>query len=116
MIISISIPPKNWVKVGKRWSTPSTGKRVLRLFRPGATADGVAQRTVLLQEITAGADAVPFEIPIVIEQAEMFGRVYTIEKRIRGVSLLDRLRHVQGESRDRLIERYMEAGLADRPN
>lgn len=81
---------------------------VVRLFREGTAAEDVAARTTLLAEIAAGATHSPFETPIVLEQGEIFGRIYTLEKRIRGTSLLTALSSATGDVRRRLIEQYMD--------
>jgi hypothetical protein len=82
---------------------------VVRLFRNGARAEDVSARTELLADIAAAATHLPFETPLVLEQGEYLGRLYTIEKRIPGTSLLKALAVTQGNSRRNLIEQYMEA-------
>lgn len=82
---------------------------VVRLFRAGAAADAVAGRTRLLAEIAAGAGHLPFETPVVLGQGTFFGRNYTIEKRIPGISLLAALATAEGATRRSLIEQYMDA-------
>ena len=44
-----------------------------------------------------------------LEQGALFGRIYTIEKRIPGTSLLAALATAQGATRRSLIEQYMDA-------
>ncbi len=81
----------------------------MHLFREGASAEVVAARTNLLAEIAAGATHLPFETPVVLEQGAFFGRIYTIEKRIPGTSLLSALATTQDTVRRSLIEQYMAA-------
>ncbi len=82
---------------------------IVRLFRDGASAEDVTARTALLTEIADGAVHLPFETPVVLEQGEIFGRVYTIEKRILGTSLLTALSRATGDVRRGLVEQYMDA-------
>lgn len=80
---------------------------VVRLFREGAKAADVTARTELLAEIAVGAVHLPFETPVVMDQGVLDGRIYTIEKRIHGTSLLTALANMQGNPRRQLIEQYM---------
>ncbi|MCA9981176.1 MAG: phosphotransferase [Anaerolineales bacterium] len=81
---------------------------IVRIFREGASVQGVAERTKVLTEIAVGAVHLPFETPFVLEQGTLFGQIYTIEKRIPGTSLLTALATAQGSLRHNLIEQYME--------
>ena len=86
--------------------------RVVRMYRPGATLAGAEARAALLAEIAAGAGHLPFTTPQVIEVGELAennGRVYVIEKRIPGTSMLQALEHSSGSTRSDLISQYMEA-------
>ena len=82
---------------------------IVRLFREGESAEDFAARTNLLAEIVAGAAHLPFETPVVLEQGAFFGRIYTIEKRIPGTSLLSALSTTQGTVRRSLIEQCKAA-------
>lgn len=82
---------------------------VVRLFREGASAEDVAARTTLLMEIATGAAHLPFETPVVVAQGGVFGRIYTLEKRIPGTSLLTALSRATGSVRGSLVEQYMDA-------
>ena len=82
---------------------------IVRLYRQGATVEGAAERTALLAEIAAGATHLPFETPVVFEQGVFNDRVYTIEKRIAGTSLLNALTQADADTRRSLIEQYMDA-------
>ncbi len=81
---------------------------VIRLFREGASAQAVAERTNLMAEIASGAKHLPFETPEVVEQGVLFGRIFTVEKRIPGTSLLTALATAQESIRRSLIEQYLQ--------
>ena len=80
----------------------------MRLFRRGATAEGVSTRTALLNEIAAASQHLPFETPIVFAEGTAQDRIYTIEKRIAGTALLTALAESDRHTRNGLIEQYME--------
>ncbi len=83
-------------------------ERIVRIMREDATEDGVAARTLLLQEIAVGAQHLPFATPVVLAQETVFGRIVTVEARIPGRSLLEVLKTAQGSDRRALISDYMD--------
>lgn len=92
-------------------------ERVLRVYGNGTSLAAAQSRARLLDEIAHGAQRLPFATPIVLSCGELTvaegeKRVYAVEKRIAGTSLLDALRTVAGEPRRRLIEQYMDAAWA----
>ena len=83
--------------------------RVVRIYGEGGTLADEAARTDLLAEIRDAAQHLPFETPQVLEVGEKFGRIYAIEKRLPGTSLLQALKNSSGSVRTGLITQYMDA-------
>ena len=94
-------------------------KRIVRLYREGATLEGAKSRARLMAEIAAGAQHLPFATPVVIECGEIelphltpSKRIYVIEERIAGTSMMAALPTLDDGARERLIEQYMDVAWA----
>jgi aminoglycoside phosphotransferase (APT) family kinase protein len=85
-------------------------ERVVRILHPGGTVDSVVRRKRLVDELSRATSA--FALPEVLEVGEVDGRVFAIERRRRGHSLLDELRSTEGTPRRALIEAHLDAAAA----
>lgn len=84
--------------------------RVARVPHHRGDPSRIRHRRELVEELASrGA---PFALPTVLEVGEIEGLTYTVEQRLRGVSVLEQLRHVEGPGRARLIEAHLEAAAA----
>jgi aminoglycoside phosphotransferase (APT) family kinase protein len=97
---------------GETWVYGLDGARVARIYRPGTSAQGVNGRISLLQEMAANANRVPFAIPTVLDKLEIEQHWITIERRLAGRPLIDRLSEAAGPTREQLIIGYLEAAAA----
>jgi aminoglycoside phosphotransferase (APT) family kinase protein len=84
--------------------------RVVRVLHPGGTVDSVTRRKQLVDELARAPLA--FALPDMLEVGEVDGRVFAIERRLRGRSLLDELRTADGPARQTLIEAHLDAAAA----
>jgi aminoglycoside phosphotransferase (APT) family kinase protein len=84
-------------------------RRVARIHARGVARADVSSRASLLSELAAGAGAVPFAIPRVLDIAVVETRLISIESRLPGRALSDALTDARGEQRARLIRAYLEA-------
>lgn len=84
-------------------------RRVARIHAGGAARADVSSRASLLSELAAGAGAVPFAIPRVLDIAVVETRLVSIESRLPGRTLSDALTDARGEQRARLIRAYLDA-------
>ena len=85
-------------------------ERVVRVLHPGGRADHIRRRQTLVDELlSAGA---PFALPEVLDVGEIDGRVFAIERRLAGHSLMDELAVSTGAGRRRLIDAHLDAAAA----
>jgi len=82
--------------------------RVLRLYHEGAM-DDVARRNDLLLRIRAENAAFRYELPEPLDAGVIDDHVFSIERRLSGVSLIEALGKVSLDRRRSLIESYMDA-------
>jgi hypothetical protein len=95
---------------GEAWVRALDGDRVVRVLHTGGRADDVRRRQALVDELSRSEPA--FALPEMIALDELDGRVFTIERRLHGRSVLDALRHCDGAERNRLIESHLAAAAA----
>jgi aminoglycoside phosphotransferase (APT) family kinase protein len=95
---------------GEAWVYALGDDRVVRVLHAGGRADDVVRRQRLVDEL-ARAEAL-FSLPQMLELNELDGRVFTIERRLRGRPVMDELRDCDGAPRNRLIEAHLAAAAA----
>jgi len=95
---------------GEAWVYALGGDRVVRVLHDGGRADDVRRRQALVDELSRGEPALA--LPEMIAVDELDGRVFAIERRLHGRSVLDALRHSYGAERNRLIEAHLAAAAA----
>ena len=84
--------------------------RVARVPHHRVDLSRIRDRQELVEEL--GSCGAPFALPRVLEVGEVEGFTFAVEQRLRGTSVLEQLRHVEGPARARLIERHLEAAAA----
>jgi aminoglycoside phosphotransferase len=84
--------------------------RVLRVLHSGKDAGQPRRAQALLRDLVRSA--VPFHLPEIMEVGETGGRVYAIERRLPGRSMLEVLHSAEGPDRDRLIEAFLLAAAS----
>ncbi len=89
--------------------------RVVRIVRGGGRVDDVVRRHQLVSHLRRARPS--FALPDVLEVGEAGGRVFAVERRLPGRSVLDELRSCVGVARRRLVESYLDtaAALGDLP-
>ena len=95
---------------GEAWVYALDDDRVLRVLHAGGTESDVRRRQALVDELARSSRA--FALPHLIEVGELDGRVYAVEQRLPGRSVLDALRTSEGPARARLIEVHLDAAAA----
>ncbi len=87
---------------------------VVRLYPDASesTADSATLRATLAEEIARAAHGVDFQTPVVVGQGEHLGRLYQIERRLTGESLITALGTSSGADRRTLITDYLETAWA----
>jgi aminoglycoside phosphotransferase (APT) family kinase protein len=95
---------------GEAWVFAIDEEKVVRILRPGAPMEEVAHRQELVDELAQAKP--PFGLPEVLEVKQEGERVYTIERRLCGRSVMDVLPTLSGRQRSALIESYLEAVAA----
>ncbi len=88
------------------------GSRVLRVHRPGTSRAAVERRAELYAELGRGRNAVPFELPEVLETEARDDWIVSVERRLPGRAMCDVLREARGDRREALLDAYLTA--ADR--
>jgi len=92
---------------GEAWVYALGPDRVLRVLHQGGRADDVRTRDALVAELRGGMTGL--SLPELLEVGERAGRVYAIERRLQGRSVLSALAHVDGATRTQLIEAHLDA-------
>jgi aminoglycoside phosphotransferase (APT) family kinase protein len=98
---------------GEAWVYSLDHDRVLRVLHADGRADDVLRRQALVDELSL---AMPrYALPAVLEVGEVDGRVFAVERRLPGRSVLEELRYCEGAARARLIEAHLDmaAGIGD---
>jgi aminoglycoside phosphotransferase (APT) family kinase protein len=95
---------------GEAWVYSLDHERVLRVLHAGGRADDVHRRQSLVDELSLAKP--PFALPAVLEVGEIDGRVFAIERRLPGRSVLGELRYCEGPTRARLIEAHLDVAAA----
>jgi aminoglycoside phosphotransferase len=95
---------------GEAWVYALDHDRVLRVLHPGGRAQAVLRRQRLVDELALGRSS--FALPSVLDVGELHGRVFTVEQRLPGRSVMDELRSCDGPARARLIEAHLDAAAA----
>lgn len=79
--------------------------RVLRVYKPGMPAAYVARRAAFYAHLQQQRP--PFALPEVLERGVVDGRLYTVERRMRGRAFADALPHLSGADRARALTSYL---------
>ena len=95
---------------GEAWVYALDDDRVIRVLHDGGRADDVHRRQCLTDELARSSPV--FALPEVVEVGDVDGRVFAIERRLPGRSVMDELRHIEGAARARLIETHLDAAAA----
>jgi len=95
---------------GEAWVYALGEDRVVRILHRGGRAEDVVRRQDLVSELRRAHP--PFALPDVLEIGESDGRVFAVERRLPGRSVLDELHSCVGPTRRRLLESYLEAAAA----
>ena len=85
-------------------------ERVLRVLHAGGSENDIRRRQALVDELARSARA--FALPSVIEIGELDGRIFAVERRLPGRSVMDELSRCDGEARVRVIEGHLDAAAA----
>jgi aminoglycoside phosphotransferase (APT) family kinase protein len=83
--------------------------RILRVLHIGGRVQDIGRRRGLVDQLARARP--PFALPQVLEVGEYGDRVFAVERRHPGRSVLDAL-GTAGEGRGRLVEHYLEAAAA----
>jgi putative membrane protein len=81
------------------------GARVLRVYKEGMDPGYVARRAALYALLEARRPA--FELPVVLESGVEGGRLYTVERRMRGRDFAAALPTLHGAERERALASYL---------
>jgi putative membrane protein len=84
--------------------------RVVRILQPGGRIEDIIRRQDLVAELSHARP--PFALPDVLEVGELAGRVFAVERRLPGRSVLHELQSTDGPARQHLVERHLEAAAA----
>ena len=84
--------------------------RVLRVQHAGADLASLDCRRQLVDELRCAASQ--FRLPEIISVGEVDGRIFSIEHRLPGASVLQRLARLGGRERDLLIESHLDTSAA----
>ena len=95
---------------GEAWVFALDDDRVVRILQPGGVPDDIVRRQGLVAELSRAR--LPFALPDVLEIGEHGGRVFAVEHRLPGRSVLHELQSAEGPARQHLVERYLEAAAA----
>ena len=98
---------------GEAWVFALGTDRVVRVLHLGGRVEEIHRRQELVNELAKSRPS--YLLPEVLEVGQAGSRVYVIERRLPGRSLRDVLGSLDGPTRPRLIETYLEtvASLGD---
>ncbi|HEY5251962.1 MAG TPA: phosphotransferase [Acidimicrobiales bacterium] len=91
---------------GEAWVFDLGDGRAMRILHPGGRAEDLTRRQHLVDELRRSHP--PFALPEVLEIGDVSGRVFALERRLPGHSVLDALGFCTGIQRRRLVERYLD--------
>ena len=95
---------------GEAWVYALDDARVVRVLHAGGRADDIERRQRLVDELARAERT--FALPEVLDVGEVEGRVFAIERRLEGRSVMDALAECEGAARARLIEAHLDAAAA----
>jgi aminoglycoside phosphotransferase (APT) family kinase protein len=95
---------------GEAWVYALDDARVLRVLHAGGRAEDVRRRQSLVDELARAGPA--FALPEILEVGDIDGRIFAVERRLPGRSVMDELRSCDGDARGRLIEAHLDAAAA----
>ena len=95
---------------GEAWVYALDATRVVRVLHAGATLGQVEPRYRLIGELARARPA--FALPEMLDAGELGGRVYMVERRLPGRTVMDELSDAEGERRTRLVEAHLAAAAA----
>jgi aminoglycoside phosphotransferase len=88
------------------------GSRVVKVYRPCANRAMIARRNQFYAKLDRSVAG--FAIPEILESGECDGAVYTVERRIPGISLAQALLRIEGACRERALHTYAKTASAIR--
>lgn len=91
---------------GEAWVFALGDDRVLRVLHNGEQAEKIRRRQQLVDGLRRSRPA--FALPQVLEIGEIGGRVFALERRLPGRSVLDALDSARGARRRHLVESYLD--------
>jgi len=92
---------------GEAWVYALGEDRILRILHPGGRTEDISRRKDLVAELSRAQP--PFALPEILEIGESAGRVYAVERRLPGRSVLEALDSSSGDARRHLVECYLDA-------
>jgi putative membrane protein len=95
---------------GEAWVFALDDDRVVRILQPGGRVVDIVRRQDLVAELSRARP--PFALPDVLEVGELAGRVFAVERRLPGRSVLHELQSTDGPARQHLVERHLDAAAA----
>jgi aminoglycoside phosphotransferase (APT) family kinase protein len=95
---------------GEAWVFALGDDRVVRILQPGGVLDDIVRRRDLVAELSRVRP--PFALPDVLEVGELAGRVFGVERRLPGRSVLHELSSSHGPARKHLVEIHLDAAAA----
>jgi len=95
---------------GEAWVYSLDDERVIRVLHEDGDAAILHRRVELVDELRT--DAVAFSLPETLDVSKIADRVFAIERRLPGRSVLDLLAEVDGRERSVLIESHLDAAAA----
>ncbi len=95
---------------GEAWVYALDDARVLRVLHAGGRAEDVRRRQSLVDELARAGPA--YALPEILEIGEIDGRIFAVERRLPGRSVMDELRSCDDDARGRLIEAHLDAAAA----
>lgn len=90
---------------GEAWVYALDDDRVIRVLHDGSELARLSESAALVCELTVGNDA--FALPELLDVGEIDGRVFGIERRLRGRPVGEELGRLGRRDRDVLVERYV---------
>ena len=110
VLASLGIPESAFLGSGAEAQVYALdARRVARIHSPGVARADVSGRAALLSELAAGARAVPFAIPQVLDIAAVDDRLVSIEARLPGRALSEVLGEASARQRATLTRAYLDA-------
>jgi hypothetical protein len=95
---------------GEAWVYALDAERVVRVLHVGGRASDIERRRLLVDELHQAAPS--FALPEILEVGEIGDRVYAIERRFPGKSVMDALPSTAGRQRRLLIESHLDAAAS----